>query len=227
MQKQSRVDIFSFKAVIFDMDGVIVDSEGMHFKTMQDVFAKEGVNLEYDHFMDIVGHTTTRNIQDINKWFGRDFDPPEMVKKLHDAFAKELDDNGMDAQPGFFDLVEQLKSKDMPIALCTSSSREEAEYMFKFILKKHPEYITLYDIFDTSVTGQDIKNRKPHPDPYLKAMAGVEENPGDCLVFEDSSLGIASAKDAGCGMCIALRHPYNVNGIGRADFVIDSLVEVL
>ena len=123
--------------------------------------------------------------------------------------------------------MDKLKKLNVKTGLCTSSSRTEVEYMFEKVLRTHPEYHSISDIFDTSVTASDVTHKKPHPEPYARAMSNLGADPAKCLVFEDSVLGIQSARAAGCGMLIALRHPYNVRALDSANLTIDSLEELL
>ncbi len=221
------VDLLSFQAVIFDMDGVVVDTERVHFDTTRNVFKELGIILTDEHYANFVGHTTNIKIQNIINEFGFELDIPFYVKELRKAFEDRLENYGADARPGFFNLVKYLKENRVSTALCTSSTRDEAEYMFEKILRNHPEYDSMDEIFDIVITADDVTHRKPHPEPYLKAIKGIGAIASDCLVFEDTATGITAAKDAGCGVCIALNHPYNVNKLAQADWTIDSLEEML
>lgn len=221
------MDWKQFDAVIFDMDGVVVDTEDIHFQAFRRVFKTYDIELDQEHFVKFVGHTTSRNIQDINEEFNVNFDIPTMVKEQRAAFEKILESAGVDACPGVWTLIETLKSLNIKTGLCTSSSRNEAEYMFAKILQNHPEYRSIADVFDTSVTAFDVTHRKPHPEPYGRAMSNLAVEPDKCLVFEDSAMGIESARTAGCGMVIALRHHYNRDKLGGADWAIDSLEELI
>ena len=221
------MDWKQFDAVIFDMDGVVVDTEDIHFQAMCRVFKTYNIELDQGHFEKFVGHTTSRNIQDINQEFNVDLDIPTIVREQRAAFEEILENTGVDARPGVWDLIDNLKSLKVKTGLCTSSTRTEAEYMFGKILRTHPEYRGIGDVFDTSVTATDVTHRKPHPEPYSRAMGNLGAAPEKCLVFEDSALGMESARGAGCGMLIALRHPYNRNKLGQADMTIDSLEELI
>ena len=155
-----------------------------------------------------------------------DISIPEYRERIHLAFLKRLNSGDFTAEDGFWELVSRLRRRGIKTALCTSSTREQVETTFITLLGRTKLFYRLEDVFDAVITADDVTHLKPHPEPYLTAAAKLELSPGDCIVLEDTALGVESAKKAGC-YCVGLRRPYNdLDRPPLPDFVIDSINEL-
>ncbi len=207
----------SYKAIIFDMDGVIVDSMPYHFiawyealrpwggirVTCFDVFAKEGERWDrtLKHFLKQKKIRPTRTV--MRKIFSR---RQEIFKKSFKRFIFH----------GAPELLRCLKKKGYRLALVSGTPLDEIDR----ILPKR-----LRALFHAIVSGDSVRQGKPHPEPYLKAARVLGVKPSTCVVIENAPYGITSAKRAGMH-CIAVTTSLPASYLQEADAVIDSLREI-
>ncbi|ASU83755.1 HAD family phosphatase [Nocardiopsis gilva YIM 90087] len=202
----------ALQAVLFDMDGTLIDSEGLWGEAERSVVAGlGGVWTEEDHERNVGGATAAvaRYIIDLT---GAEVSETEVGLRLYEEFGRLLAD-GAELRPGAKELVRLVAASDLPVALVTSTERRLVERAIGGIGLSS---------FDLSVAGDEVDHNKPHPDPYLKAAGLLGVDPRRCVAFEDSVVGVASARAAGC---VTVAVPNHVE-IAPADglTVIDSLV---
>jgi HAD superfamily hydrolase (TIGR01509 family) len=184
----------NIKAIIFDMDGVIVASEPIHEKAEMEVcreFGMEVLKSEWDNFRG-------KKLEDIFSYasqkYGIGNEPIEKMiqRKIELYLSYALRD--MQLVEGAYEFLQELKkSQKYRYALTTSGRKIQQE---KILAK-----FNLADFFDIMITADDVNNGKPHPEPYLITVERLNEQPSECLVIEDSDNGILSAKSAGCQAC--------------------------
>ncbi len=197
-----------FKAVIFDRDGVILDSESVHINSTIYAFNKLGISLNEEDIDELIGkHPEDYKIYFLKKY---SFSYEEFRK-----IQKEKYYNLLESTP-FFDriinLIKKLHSMNIPLAITTSGSKKSTIQ----ILQK----AGLEKVFAELVTFEDYTFRKPNPEPYLVTAKKLNVKPQDCLVFEDSSVGIEAAKRAEM-RCIALPNEYTKKqDFSKADKII-------
>jgi HAD superfamily hydrolase (TIGR01509 family) len=169
--------------VLFDMDGVVIDTESQYDKIWKSIGEKYHVGIP--DFEKVIKGTTLDNI--INRYFSQKSNA-EIA-----AIEKELDDfeerMGYPEIPGVLNFIRELKSAQIKIGLVTSSARKKLE-----VVKK---YWNLNELFDTVVFAERITHSKPNPECFLLAARDLSANPEDCIVFEDSFAGIEAGKSAG------------------------------
>ena len=222
----NTIELSRFKAFIFDMDGVFIDTEPLQFESFRKVFGPLNVFLPDDYMYTFVGEPTQKNLEDISRDYNVELDIPLYLEKLHNTFKEIFREKNPDAQEGIWPVIEITKKYKKRIALCTSSLMKEVEFIFAKIFAGNITFNTLNELFDVIVTADQLTNKKPHPEPYLTSCLKLGLPPEDCLVIEDSILGIRSAKDAGC-FCAGLKKPYNYYlESSRADVVYDNLVHM-
>lgn len=204
------------KAVIFDMDGVIVDSMPYHFLAWYealrpygvrvscfDVYAKEGErwskSLEY--FLKQEGIVPNRKL--LSEIFNY---RQKIFKKYFKRFIFKDAEN----------VLRALKKKGLALALVTGTP----DYEVKRILPHK-----LYNVFNEIVAGNNVKKGKPHPEPYLKAAKMLKVKPKECVVIENAPYGIESAKRAGM-VCVAVSTSLPKEFLTKADFTIDRLNKI-
>lgn len=182
------------KAIIFDMDGVLVNSEPMHERAEMEICLEFGMKVskrEWDGFRG-------KKLEDIfsyaSKKYGTGNEPIEEMIERKIARYLSLALAEMDLVPGAYDFLQKLKKNGKySYALTTSGRKVQQEK----ILSK----FNLADYFEIMITADDVKNGKPHPEPYAITVQKLNELPETCLVIEDSDNGILSAKAAGCFAC--------------------------
>lgn len=174
---------------IFDMDGVIVDNIPYHKKAWASFMQKYGFKYS-DKFFDthINGQT---NEEILTRLFGKKITLPEIKKYINEkeTIYRKIYEPHIEPLPGLLDLLKKLKRENYKIALATSGPEENVNFVLK--KTKTKKY------FAVIVDAKDIKNGKPHPEIFLKVAKKLRTDPIDCIVFEDSILGVKAAKNAG------------------------------
>ena len=213
----------TFSAIIFDMDGVLVDTEPRIFEIFRSVFTPLGIFLSDEYQYRFIGKPFSANLHDIRRDFGIDFDQETVRQIFDEAYARGLASQPLPLQAGIPELVEKARSFGMKLALCTTTSRAQVQVIFEQIRKSSA--IDPPELFQAVITGDDVTRRKPHPEPYLTAAAALNCAPARCLAIEDTVTGLASAQAAGCPTAV-LRHPYNAHmDFSAADWLLDDLFQ--
>jgi HAD superfamily hydrolase (TIGR01509 family) len=174
------------RAVVFDLDGTLIDSEALVKEAHFAACAEIGVTMTDAQFLSLVGMHREANDLQLKGYYGEDF-PLERVIGLTRA---HVGDRVAPLKPGALDLMDELDARALPFGLATSSRRPW--------VKKHFAAHGLTPRFRAVVTRQDVTEGKPHPEPYLHASKLLGVEPGDVLALEDSYAGVSSAHAAGC-----------------------------
>ena len=190
-----------YLAVVFDLDGVIVDTEPVSRDGWRYAFKKMGLEFEDRVFFKLIG-LTSEKIKDIFKQeYGREFSYKQARGLRHEYIHEYVKKNGIGIKPGIFELLDFLGEHGICCAVATSTSREYARRkMIRAGIK---------DRFDTVVCGDEIENGKPAPDIFLEASDNLGVEPEKCLVIEDSENGVRAAYAAGMDVIMVpdLREP--------------------
>jgi HAD superfamily hydrolase (TIGR01509 family) len=201
------------KAVIFDMDGVLVDTEPVYIGINRALFAKLGVNMSMEKMLTYVGISANRFWKEVRD----DYHLPHSVSKLI-ALEKQRQVSYFTATPSIPEvpgarmLLSELTRNGVSLAIASSSSPE----IIGAILTK----TGLCSFFPVCISGQDIARGKPAPDIFLLAAEKMGMQAKDCLVIEDSPHGIAGAKEAGM-VCVGYSNPHSGNqNLSAADLII-------
>jgi len=205
------------KAVIFDLDGVIVESEDAHIESERQTFQKHNVKISAEELHTYTGTTAKAMFTDLIAKYKLNTTFQEINSQKEEILLKLLD---QDANPtkGVLRLIQELKRKKIKLAVGSSSTRK----LVDFILNK----LNLTYTFDQVITAEDINLSKPDPEIFLKAAAELGVNSRQCLVIEDSKLGVEAAKSAGM-KCAGYRNPHSGNqDLSKADCVIDDFSKV-
>ena len=177
------------EAVVFDMDGVIFDTEHLIYRQWLEIGPKYGFNTLDTLFYSVIGGTKTRTEQVFYKEYGRDIPYWEFRDETKKAFFEYVNVHGVPKKDGIHELLEYLKERGYKIGLASSTSIETITAELK--MEK------LYDYFDVIIGGDLIKNSKPAPDIYLTACERLGVAPENAVAIEDSFNGIRSASSAG------------------------------
>jgi len=206
----------SIKAVIFDMDGVIVDSMPYHFLAWYEALRPLGVRLSCFDVYIKEGERWEKSMKDFLvrakiKASGNTLKKVFRVRqKIFRSYFKRLIFEGVK------EFLSCLKQKGYLLGLVTGTPMVE----LKDILPK-----SIKVLFDSVITGDLVKNGKPHPEPYLKSARTLGIKPKECIVVENAPLGINSAKRAGM-FCVALTTSLPKDYLKKADIVVDRLEEI-
>jgi len=189
---------YMLEAVIFDMDGVLIDTEKFYMRSEQQIVAKYGIDVPASHFTKYCGTTQDYIWQNIKD----EFNLPaslEQLKEIAPIYLEKLfDTEGVTMIDGIPELLAELSAS--PLKLAVASSTKQA------LIHKHLSSIGLSDYFDVMESAENVKHSKPAPDVFLKTAELLGVNPENCLVIEDSSNGVKAAKNAGM-VCIAFKNP--------------------
>ena len=176
------------RAVVFDMDGLLVDTETVIFRAMQHAAGGIGGELPFATFQRMVGLQDAASNQIVADHFGEGFDLDAWTLAVR-AHSHEQMAAGVALKAGVLEIVDYLEQAGLPRAIATSSSLASVQRN----LTPHG----LADRFQALIT-KDVQTRaKPHPEPFLKAAAALGVAPGDCLALEDSHNGVRAAHAAG------------------------------
>lgn len=205
------------RACIFDMDGVLIDTEPVWRRVEQEIFARVGVELTDDQLLETWGMRIT---DVVDHWYqSRRWDgvrPQAVRKAIVDGVVKHVRKQGIPA-PGALEAVETARSEGMRIAIASSSSRK----LIDAVVKR----LGLTNSVDALLTADDDTNGKPAPDVYLRAAAELGVDPRECLAIEDSPVGVRSAKAAHMACIALLTHSIDPTDLADADLTILSLRE--
>lgn len=208
------------KAVIFDMDGVLVDSEPVHFKSNQITLKKyAGVDLDYEYYKQFIGSTVAAMWQIMQKDFHvTDYSWEDLMKKNDEILAEMLRKEGYPEVPGAAELVRKLHEQGYLLAIASSSRLEKINY--------NVTNLGIKDCFQALVSGMDLKRPKPAPDIFLKAAEKLGVKPEECLVIEDSQNGVKAALAAGMA-CLGYINPNSGNqDLSAADYLFEDFSSV-
>ena len=209
------------RAVLWDMDGTLVDSEKLWDVSLSALYETFGGVMSRETRATLVGASAEETMVTVYTELGLDLDPEAMaesVRWLHDHTA-ELFDGGLPWCDGAREMLESLAAESTPTALVTNTQRGLTERALNSIGRHY---------FSVTVCADEVASGKPAPDPYLRAAELLGVDPADCLAVEDSVTGTAAAEKAGCAVLVVpndvpvpgglrRRHADSLAGLGVAD----------
>jgi beta-phosphoglucomutase len=213
---KSNPKILKYKAVVFDMDGVIVDSMPYHFISWYEALRPLGIRISCFEIYCREGERWNKTINDLLK-INR---IKPSVTLLEQIFAERQKVFSMYFKrrlfEGVWELLTGFKEKGLLLGLVTGTPRQQVNK----ILPKN-----IRSIFDCIVAGDEVKKGKPFPEPYLKASSALSISTKEAIVVENAPLGIASAKAAGM-FCVALTTSLPARYLMKADIIVESLKDL-
>ncbi|MEU7559431.1 HAD family hydrolase [Streptomyces eurythermus] len=204
----------ALQAVLLDMDGTLVDSEGFWWDVEVEVFASLGHTLDETWRHVVVGGPMARSAGFLIEATGADIGLAELTVLLNEGFESRID-SGLPLMPGAARLLAELHAHEIPTALVSASHRRIIDRVLTVLGPHH---------FTLSIAGDEVSRTKPFPDPYLLAAAGLGADPARCAVIEDTATGVAAAEAAGCRVVAVPSVAPIGPALGRT--VVSSLEEV-
>lgn len=203
------------EAVIFDMDGVIMDSEPIHYTTELEILKRFGINdYPIEEHAKYVGMRTRDLWEGHIAKYGLKASPEDLTLEGDEAYIKALRALNFEPIKGLNSLLERIREIGVKMIVASSASREN----IKLVLDK----FAIVDFFEGYVSSQDVKKTKPNPDIFLLAAKTLGVNPANCVVIEDAKHGVQAAISAGMS-CIGYKNPNSGNqDLSKAHVILDS-----
>lgn len=203
------------KVIIFDMDGVLIDSEPAYLEMNKKLFKDLGIDLAKTDYHQFVGMSSKKMWTDIRDKFSLSNEVEELIemerKSMYEILSSVSISSPMD---GIIDLINILKNKNFILSVASSSAREN----IKLVLNK----LNLTQYFEYVISGEDVNKGKPEPDIFLKVATKFNVPTSKCIVIEDSNNGVAAAKKAGM-KCIGFKNINSGNqDLSKADLIIEN-----
>jgi HAD superfamily hydrolase (TIGR01509 family) len=201
-------------AVLWDMDGTLVDTEPYWIECEYELVEAHGGTWNEDHAHALVGRDLMDSGRYIREHGEVDLAPEEIVNRLMDGVIARVRNN-VPWRPGARDLLAELRTEEIPCALVTMSWRRLADAVVSTLPRGS---------FATTIVGDEVRRGKPHPEPYLAAARKLKVSPRDCVALEDSPTGVRSATAAGCHV-IVIPHIVEVP-LSRSHRQVESLADL-
>lgn len=203
------------KAFIFDMDGVVIDTERTKYKSLQIILKKYGIKLNKDP--KLLGMSSKDLFIKLKKDYNLDYNVNDLVKSREELIFSLFSKEKIRMMPGFLRLIKSLRKNRIKIGLATSST----EKFLNFVMNK----VKIKKCFDVMICGDDVRHSKPNPMIYLLAAKKLKVKPEDCIVVEDAVNGIKAAKSAGMYV-IGITNTFQRKYLNDADIIVKNLDEI-
>lgn len=206
------------KAVIFDMDGVLIDSEPVHLEAFRRLMESLSVSFDKKYYLQFIGSTTDYMWEKVINDYHIPLSQDELMKKSNE-YVKEI--NGTEGYPvmqGAAELIKRLSSAGIKLAVASSSGMDRIESTLN--------RLGIRELFDCVVSGLQVKHPKPAPDTFLEAARLLCVQPDECIVIEDSVNGMKAAKRA--GMICVMYENLSIGTVDStyADYIIQGFEEL-
>lgn len=208
------------KAVIFDMDGVLIDTEPLNDLHMVEFLKRLGINKSHDYLQGYLQkfrgrhatYTMSHIIEDFNLTISKD----ELITNVRVSYLKYLSSLNIESIEGIIPFLKKLKKNNIILAV-TSSAYDKRIYTLLKVCK-------LTEFFDVIVSGDHVQHGKPDPEIYIQTAHLLKLDPKDCIVFEDATTGIIAAKAAGMKVIGYKGADHNKQDLSQADRIINSFI---
>ena len=178
------------KAILFDMDGLITDTEKLLNRFWRQAAEEYGFQMKQEHLLGIRSLSAKYAAPHLQSIYGEGFDYYAIRDRRKQLMNDYIKANGIEAKAGLIELLDYIGEQRLKCAVCTATDHERTKWYLGMI--------GVYDRFDTFVCGDMIKNGKPKPDTYLEGARALGLEPRECMALEDSPNGVQSAYNAGC-----------------------------
>ncbi|WP_411767450.1 HAD family hydrolase [Winogradskyella sp. A3E31] len=207
------------KAVLFDMDGVLIDTEPLHRKAYHQMFDEVNIDVSEELYTSFTGQSTKNISKRLVEHFDLNIASERLTQLKRDNYNYLFkNDDGLSLIDGVLDRIKDYYSNDVTLVVASSASMNGINQIF--------ERFNLNQYFSAKFSGADLKQSKPHPEIFLKAAASTGYNTSECMVIEDSTNGMKAAKAAGI-FCVGYKSKHSVGqDYTYADLVISDFDEV-
>jgi len=210
------------QAVIFDMDGVLIDSVAADYRAKSKVLAEDyGLDIAAvpdPHGERHKGGSITTLLAAIQEHHGVAIDKSEFAPKIIAGVYQDLQDNGVTTDPKLIAFLDDLKAHAVPMAIATSSTRQGTENRL--------DILGIQNYFQVIITSDDVQQHKPHPEPYTTAMEQLHAMPANTFIFEDSKQGIAAGRASGAKVIGVTNHNTKKDSLPDTILTIDTWSEI-
>lgn len=206
------------EAVIFDMDGVIINSEPIHFEVDKNTLKQCNINILDEELNEYVGMTNPEMWTNLKDKYEIKHSVEELIKLQMDMKLNAIRNRDEKPIGGVLNLLKSLRDNNIKIALASSSPR----LFIMAVLKK----FEIEEYFLHILSGEEVKKGKPEPDIFLEVSKLLKVNAENCLVIEDSRNGVKAAKNAGMKCVGFINKDSGIQDLSQADLVVDSLENV-
>jgi beta-phosphoglucomutase len=205
------------RGVLFDMDGVLVDSEAFICKSAIMMFSELGLTVLPEDFQPFVGMGENRYIGGVAEKYNLSVDIEQVKARTYQIYGMIVKGQ-LSALPGAHEFIARCRNKGLKLALATSADRVKMEVNLR-------EIGLPVKSFNAAINGLDVERKKPFPDIYIKAAESIGLIPQECLVVEDAVSGVKAAISAGC-RCLAVTSSFDADALHEADWICKSLQSV-
>ncbi len=208
---------YSIRAVIFDMDGVLVDSEKLINAAAVAMFRERGLTVQQEDFLPFVGAGEDRYIGGVAERYGFPLDIPAGKARTYEIYLAMVTSH-LDPFPGAVELVHACRTAGLLVAVASSADMVKVQANLVKIKLPVP-------FWDAVITGEDVKNKKPAPDLFLITAERLAVLPFECVVVEDAVNGVQAAKSAGM-RCVAVAQTFPPDRLREADIVRNTISDL-
>ena len=207
------------KAIIFDMDGVLINSTPYVRKSFEKILKENGLILSEGYDDKMTGMSLKSKMTHWKNDFGFEYDIQDFSNRATEMQIKLMTEAGeFNKNTNLIDFIENAKKANLKLAVATSSMKERS---LKFL-----ELLGIQKFFDEVITAEDVEKHKPNPDIFLKAAAKLNIEPKGCIVIEDAINGIEAAHKAGMKVVGKVTSIFNESDLSIADLVINDFSEL-
>jgi beta-phosphoglucomutase family hydrolase len=205
----------AIQAVIFDMDGTLVDTTELEYKAWHRMMQEQGVEFTHEEYIKVLGAKGSEIVKNHLDWEEEAIQ--EILQNKERYFKELVAQHGLDLIPGVEKLLQDIQQIPLKMALATGASRKKLE----FVLEKLP----IAQYFDAMITADDTQTGKPDPEVFLNAAKKLGVAPDSCIVMEDARNGAEAAKKGGM-ICIAITTTRGKDQLQKADLVVNGYNEL-
>ena len=205
--------------VIFDMDGVIFDTERLYMESCIEIGGRYGLENVKEYCLKCIGINSVESEKIMRKMYGEDFQIGFFKNEVYELFKERLGDGKEYIKPGVQELLTFLKEKGCKTAIASSTKTED--------VKRELEVAGLINFFDEIIGGDMVTKSKPEPDIFLEAVKRLGSSPENCIIIEDSYNGVRAARSGGIPVIMVpdIKKPDDEMR-DKATMILDSLIEV-
>jgi HAD superfamily hydrolase (TIGR01509 family) len=206
------------KAVVFDMDGVLLDSEPLHDRTNIEILKSYGINADASVTDPFVGRTSEALWTELKGIYHLSDSVEELIERQWSMNIKALPSSEIEASKGLEDVLAYILENELSASVASSSRGDFVQAVF--------DHLNLWPFMEAYTSGQEIEHGKPAPDIYILAARKIGVRAEECLAVEDSTAGVRSAKAAGM-ITVGYHNPTSQGqDVGMADYVVDCLSDI-